>query len=346
MRMPRTRSCLISLFAVVTPVLFTASPVAATETPTDFKFYGRLHVSADYLNDGNDGGLNLSSNSSRIGLSVMHGLANDLMLLGQIERTVQVTDGDATLSARNTFVGIRGDWGTLRGGYIDTPVKRILNHIELFRDRVGEGRNVTRSGEMHFDRRFRNGVQYLSPVWNNLSAVIHFGAGETTDVSTTTRDDEWSTMVQWNQGAWTTQMGYEVQGRDELSDLRALRVGSVYRAEAWTTTLFFQNARGLTTGDVNVYGVGTVYQWNDDYQLKGQVFVRDSRDMENDDGYMVTLGIDRRLSTQAMAYFAVSAAQNDDNARVNVSAGGHGKTLTISPGDDPYAVSVGLVWNF
>ncbi|WP_194757123.1 porin [Aliidiomarina indica] len=348
MRMsPARSSALLVCSALLTmSVGFVSASPSVSDPATELRFYGRLHVSADYLYDGHDGGLNLSSNSSRIGVTASHWLTEELSLLGQIERTVQVTDGDATLSARNTFIGINGSWGTIRGGFIDTPVKRILNHVELFRDRVGEGRNVVRSGEMHFDRRFRNGIQYLSPDWNNLNAVIHFGAGETTGVSTTSRDDEWSAMLQWRQGAWTTQIGYEVQGRDGLSDLRAVRLGSVYRADAWTTTVFLQHAQGMTTGDVNVYGIGTAYRWNDDYQLKGQLFVRDSKDMADDDGYMLTLGIDRQLTPMTTAYFTVSSAHNDNNARLNVSAGGHGKTMSISPGDDPFAVSVGLLWNF
>ncbi|RUO29112.1 porin [Aliidiomarina sanyensis] len=322
-----------------------ATPAIAQNT-NEISFYGRLHVSGDYLHDGDAGGLNLSSNASRIGLRGEHRVSDELKLIGQIERLIQVTDGDASMSARDTFVGVQGEWGTVRGGFIDTPVKRILNMMEQFRDRVGEGRNITRAGEMHFDRRFRNGIQYLSPVWNDWSFVVHFGAGEDTGASTTTRDDEWSAMVQWRRDAWQVQAGYEVQARDELDDLKAFRSAVVYRGEGWQLGGFLQDASGMTTGDVRVYGVSGQYRLSDDYILKGQMFHRDARDLSNNDGSLLTVGIDKRLSAFATAYVALAFADNDETARVNVSAGGHGKQMTIAPGNDPYAISLGLVWNF
>lgn len=338
--------CLIApaLIVLCFPLLVVASPIA--EDPYSLSFYGRLHVSTDYLYDGTAGGLNLSSNSSRLGVVAEHRIHEQLKLLGQIERTIQVSDGSASLTSRNTFIGLQGDFGTLRAGFIDTPVKRILNTVEQFRARVGEGRNITRSGDMDFDRRFRNGLQYSSPAWNHWSFALHYGAGNGPDVSTTTQDDEWSSMLQWRKDAWHIQVGYEVRAREDLAALEAFRNAIVYRGDGWQLASFLQYASGMTSGRTYVYGLSGHYQLSSDYLLKGQIFHREEGTQERSKGSLFAVGIDKRLSQYATSYVVFAIAENDKGSQVNVSAGGHGTTMSIVMGNDPFAVSAGIIWSF
>ncbi|EIW87475.1 porin [Alishewanella agri BL06] len=61
---------------------------------------------------------------------------------------------------------------------------------------------------------------------------------------------------------------------------------------------------------------------------------------------MLALGVDRALNKSLSFYAAVAMTDNADRANFNVSAGGHGKRLTITPGADPVALSFGTIYKF
>lgn len=330
-------------------VLLCAMPLSAhgnTESEPDLSFYGRLHVSGDYLHDGDDGGLNVSSNSSRIGLKLKYQLNPDLALLGQIERTVDISEGGSTLSARNTFIGLQGDWGTVRAGYYDSPVKRILNAVDQFREQVGEGRNIVRSGEMHFDRRLKSSVHYTSPTRYNLTWMAQYGTSEQAGANTDTDNNAFSTSLAYSLNEWKAIIGFEQQSREGLETLEGTRVALIREQGAWTNSLFYQHASGMQTGTQEVFAVVAAYALNAEYSLKGQIFYRTAKETDELDATMITLGVNRQVNAAVKLYATISHTDNAEFSVANVSAGGHGKTLTIIPGNDPFAVSVGIVWSF
>src|SRR5690554_5354045 len=80
----------------------------------DLDFSGQLRVSTDYLYDGNDGGLNASSNASRLGLNVSHAINENLTVIGKVEKQIDLSEGSGSFGSRDTFLGLRGNFGTLR----------------------------------------------------------------------------------------------------------------------------------------------------------------------------------------------------------------------------------------
>ncbi|MCH8493395.1 MAG: porin [Idiomarina sp.] len=333
----------IAVFTTFIGVL-TATPAFAEQPKIDF--YGKLHVSGDYLDDGDNGGLNVSSNSSRIGFKLAYELEPGMQLIGQVERTIDMAEGQSTFSSRNTFVGVQGEWGTLRAGFYDSPVKRILNAVEQFREQVGEGRNIVRSGEMHFDRRFRSGIHYTSPTLNNLTWIAHYGTSEQAGANTDTKNDAYSTSLTYAQNGWTGIIGYEHQNREFEPALTGTRAALIRTNGALTSALFYQYASGMETGSQQVYGVTGAYALDSQYSLKAQVFHRTANASNALDSTMFTVGINRKVNAAVSLYATASHTQNAQLATANVSAGGHGKTLVIEPGNDPFALSVGLNWSF
>ncbi|WP_157981155.1 porin [Aliidiomarina haloalkalitolerans] len=336
----------VTLASLLPALTFCSFAAIAQDSEPKIGLYGRLHVSADYLNDGSDGGLNVSSNSSRLGLTLDYKVADNLTLIGQIERGIDLSEGSSTITARNTFLGVKGDWGTLRAGYYDTPVKRIINAVEQFRDQIGEGRNISRSGEMHFDKRFKSGLHYTTPTWQNLTLMVHYGTHELTGATVDNEHDAVSSSLTYQRGEWTALIGYESQSRPTEPNLEAMRAALIRKSGAWSHALFYQHADGMATGSQEVFGFTTSYALNSEYSLKGQVFHRTADETGELDSTMITVGIDRKLNAKVNAYLTFSHTDNAVLSTANVSAGGHGKTMTIEPGQDPFAVAVGLRWNF
>jgi len=129
-------------------------------------------------------------------------------------------------------------------------------------------------------------------------------------------------------------------------DHEAVRAALLKSFERAQLNLFYQTADGMFEGRKDAYGITGNYQLENGYVLKAQVFHRVVRDMEIRDGTMLTVGVDKPLTTSLLGYIAASVASNDPEAALNVTAGGHGKTLTIEPGNDPFAISAGVIYRF
>lgn len=109
-----------------------AMPLAAQAAPT---LYGKVNVSGDYLNgDSYKDNWELNSNSSRFGLKGDEALGDGMSALYQVEMGVETTNGDATLSSRNRFVGLKSGMGTIRLGRFDSPFKAAEGTVDVFND--------------------------------------------------------------------------------------------------------------------------------------------------------------------------------------------------------------------
>jgi len=143
----------------------------------DVKIYGRAHVSLDYLDDGADyNEVGLSSNSSGLGFKAEQELENGMTVFGQIEQEINFASGssnsDLEFATRDTFVGLKGNFGQARVGRFDSPFKAARGPINFFGDMVGDVRNVTRVGNLKFDERNANTIEYKSPKFGNGFNVL------------------------------------------------------------------------------------------------------------------------------------------------------------------------------
>src|SRR5690606_26253422 len=134
-------------------------------------------VSLDYLDDGKDyNEVGLSSNSSRLGFKVEQKLENDMTVFGQIEQEINCASGGQNsgvdFSTRDTFVGLKGNFGQTRVGRFDSPFKIARGPVNFFGDQVGDLRNVTRAGDLRFDERNENTIEYKSPKFGNGFNVL------------------------------------------------------------------------------------------------------------------------------------------------------------------------------
>jgi predicted porin len=124
----------------------------------------------------------LNSNASRLGLKGKIALDHGLTGIYQVEYEVNADDGTSTIKTkatapdtntdtvtitqRNTFAGVKGEFGEVIVGMFDTPFKATQNKIDLFNNLRGDIKNVISNSE----NREANSVQYTSP--NMGGAVV------------------------------------------------------------------------------------------------------------------------------------------------------------------------------
>jgi predicted porin len=148
-----------SLIALAVAGAFTAPAFAATE---NVDVYGKLHASVSAFDDQPVGtnDVQISSNASRFGIKGAEDLGGGLSGIWQIESGVNLDEQNGTLSNRNSFVGLKGGFGTVLLGNHDTPLKLVGRAVDLFGDTMGDSRNVNGVGS---DTRAKNVLAYITP---------------------------------------------------------------------------------------------------------------------------------------------------------------------------------------
>jgi predicted porin len=122
--------------------------------------------------------------ASRLGVKGSEDLGNGLKAIYQVEFGINLNDtnnnvlsNSDSITYRNSFVGLAGNWGTLLGGRHDTPMKISTGKLDLFADTMAD-----MNGTIGFrDLRADNVVAYISPNWSGfqLAAAIVPAGGAT-----------------------------------------------------------------------------------------------------------------------------------------------------------------------
>ena len=173
------------------------------------KVYGKLNITLN--NNGSDGvnekEIDLISNSSRLGLKGQLEMQDGLVGLYQIEYQIDPVDGhardevrgengeievtDSTFTQRNSYVGLKGSFGTLKLGKHDTPLKKASLKVDLFNDLKGDIKNIT-DGE----NRITSFLGYDSPVFGGGASIsVSLSKGKDDGVVGTDLDGEFGTNL-------------------------------------------------------------------------------------------------------------------------------------------------------
>jgi predicted porin len=217
-------------------VLFTGTngiPDNRAITPDDVAAYnGNLIV---LRNGQHYKGWDLNSNerSSRIGVKGSEDLGGGLKAIYQIEFGVQLTNpsyndslsnGDnGSISMRNSFVGLAGNWGTFLVGRHDTPLKISTAKLDLFSDTLADY-NWTIG---FHDLRANNGIAYISPSFAGFqlagAVVPPGGATAAGGVFGTNPDNNsiassYSLAGIYSNGPFYASLAYENYGSDNWSN--------------------------------------------------------------------------------------------------------------------------------
>ena len=169
-----------------------AAAVAAPAANAGVVIYGQLHIALDYLDaDLSTSGVSkvweVNSRTSRIGFKGSEDLGNGLKAIWKLENTVRITDTGSTFgshngarghwgSARNAYVGLASDWGTVLVGRHDTPYKMgfYSTGIDMLGDSIIDANSMYGIVEVRAD----NAIAYVSPNMNGLTVAAAIVPGE------------------------------------------------------------------------------------------------------------------------------------------------------------------------
>ena len=363
--MKKTLCALAVGATLITPVIANAA---------DVKIYGRAHVSLDYLDDGKDyNEVGLSSNSSRLGFKVEQELENNMTVFGQIEQEINFASGGQNsgvdFATRDTFVGLKGDFGQTRVGRFDSPFKAARGPVNFFGDQDGDIRNVTRAGDLRFDERNENTIEYKSPKFGNgFNVIAALSLHETNSPGTTETliDSDTGDVIQTkgdskNNKAYDLALTYkegpidfaaayehyeEDVTRGERDGFRLagaykilpeLNVGALYQ---YTT-----HDNDVKNPDAQVFGVAADYKFAPKSYIRGQVMHRDV-DADDANATLIAVGLEHRLDKAVRVYGNIATVLNDKNSSLTPWEQARTNNVKGFKGEDALGLSVGMRYDF
>jgi predicted porin len=332
-----------------------AMPVMAM---AEVSVYGRAHVSVDHLDDGADySEINLSSNSSRLGFKGDHDVNPNLNAFFQIEQQIDFgTDNDSSFNTRDTFVGLGGNFGSVRAGRFDSPFKTARGPANLFGDQVGDMRNLTRVGDARFDERYDNTIEYTTPDMNGffgkLGYSLHEGtsAGQDVDTDTTSMSLNYEGSVV--EASLAYEQGEEDTGKGERDGIRF--AGSYKITDALKGVVFYQTVDYTNDAvtpakrdelSADTFGLGAELKVASSTALKGMWLTREA-DASDFDSTLWVVGVEHKLDKAVRVYANYAMTDNDSNASLTPWRQARTASPAGAAGEDATGLSVGLRYDF
>lgn len=316
----------------------------------EVEVYSQAHLSADSVDDGADRSEYLASNSSRLGLRLNQDVGGGLNILLQYEQGMDLTgqggndgnggaegdDGSLFTQARDSFIGLGGSFGTLRVGKL-SGLNQWVYDFNLFADQVGDLGNIW--GGNGLPGRISDAVQYISPEYRGLTLGI-------THVPEEGEDDSDLSLLKVDFGRDTLKLGaayitlredWESYALTGSYDFGAFRIGGGWQRET--------SAGDIPGNDRDAYTLGVSFTIANNFTLKAQAAHSDA-DLAEANATQWSLGLDYRWNPSLTLYTALASVSNDANAGFAANNWGKGDAVFPLAGNDPHAVSVGLIYTF
>ncbi len=145
----------------------------------------------------------VSSNSSRLGVRGNEYLGRGQVAIFQIESSIQADTSGGTIAGRETFVGLQGDWGTLKLGHFLTPYDDILpifGNAPTLTTSILSTAAIWAQGPLSkvqggFDARLGNSIRYETPPMGGFVGELQYSTRDfATDVDTANNGDHASEL--------------------------------------------------------------------------------------------------------------------------------------------------------
>ena len=274
---------------------FTLSCLSLNAKPT---LYGKLWIAVESEDTVSGTDIDVVSNNSRLGAKGSLEFGKSLEVIYQAEFEVDPIDGKAdeskekTFKQRNTFVGIKGSYGTLFLGTHDTALKESQDKIDLFDDLAGDIKNILQG-----ENRMKDFVGYTTPTFGGvMSATFNVVKGVEILGNDSIED---STSISLNYKTKSFYAAIAIDSKLEGYDSTRLTLHM-----PWDKTqlgIIYQDTKKLSTGvKEDGYVISLSYKVGKKGLIKVQIA---ESDMKLSSGKQTSVGYDYKLTKKARAFF-------------------------------------------
>lgn len=147
------------MIRLITLFLLVMTSFSTLAIQIDTTYYAKINLTYNKVDNGPD---DWKSNNSNLGFKGKYPINDSFEVVFQLEQGIDVAHGDAQkdtlFNTRNSFVGLKGNFGKLLFGTHDTPTKSAQGKIDLFNNVTADIKQ-TLVGEV----RARDAYLYQSP---------------------------------------------------------------------------------------------------------------------------------------------------------------------------------------
>lgn len=170
------------------------APAAIAATESNVTLYGSLRGFVDYVHTNESGKKNavkLQNGNSRIGFKGADNLGNGTSIIWQVESALKQNTGSGSWANRNSFIGLEGDFGTVRVGNYDTAyaLMDMDGALGQMFDQYGDSVDPKQTNGFYgrLNNRMQNSISYETRNLNGLVGRLSYGA----DNSAASGENSW-----------------------------------------------------------------------------------------------------------------------------------------------------------
>lgn len=355
-----------SLIALAIASAVSAPAFAAT---SNVDVYGVLNMSLNFVDQDvstlPNSSPSVTSTASRIGFKGAEDLGGGLAAIWQIESGFNADEQSGTLASRNTFVGLKGGFGTAMIGNMDTPMKTMGRMVDNFGDTLADSRNilgaVSTSGASAFDLRTKNTVAYITPDFSGFTAAVAYVADYAATVPASLDNQNtnaYSINAVYNNGPLMLGAAYEAHNGASSTPAPGTnsdmwRIVGGFNIAGFKLAALYESIGGdVAAANRDAYGLFATYNLGA-WAFKANYLNADESDKVtglvkgNDGADQWTVGADYSLSKRTVVYGLYAATSNDTYAGYGLGAGAGSSDQSVANlGSSPSTISVGVKHSF
>ena len=258
--------------------------------------YGKLWISVESQDTLSGTEVDMVSNASRLGVKGSMDFGEGLEAIYQAEYEIDPVDGTAdekngrTFKQRNSFIGIKGSYGTLFLGTHDTALKKSQSKIDLFNDLAGDIKNILQG-----ENRMSDFIGYTTPtLGDGFSAT--FNAIKGTEEEDNSIGDSTSVSLNYKTKSFYAAIAFD----SELKGYDTTRISIQVPFNRTQIGIIYQDTEKLSSG---LEEDGYVLSLSQKIGEKGVFKIQLAEsDMKMDSGKQTSIGYDYKLSKKAKAF--------------------------------------------
>jgi len=296
--------------------LFMGLACTTGQAQLDNEFYARADVSTNLINMNSlfpqQQEWQSNSNASRVGFRGSYQISESLELIYQLELEVNFDDDDS-ISARgkdlfenrNSYLGIRGNFGQIIAGKNDTPIKTMGREVDRFNDQVlGDIKSY-----MEGEDRVGDLVMYTTPNWQGFSVTAGIVTEENQKVIDGHGGFAEATVMSFNYSNDFVTAAIGIN--DNIDKQNLTRVMTNFYIGATEVGFMWQRAERVDNdADEKSWLLSAEHRINEDWRIKGQFGLTDYSVHSNQDEQFI-LGLDRILNSSIFLFINYVEVERD-----------------------------------
>ncbi|MFC3034782.1 porin [Pseudoalteromonas fenneropenaei] len=298
-------------------ILLSAAPALAE---AQYKIYGKAEIQLAHTYKGlmryTKEGTQIDAPFSRLGIDGSNTLSGDLKLIYKYEVQVkgfESDDTDSPFAARNTYIGLRGSFGTLVAGRNDTRFKFSEGKLDLFNETQGDIAQVLAGQD-----RLGDTLTYTTPTWQDFNVSLTYAPKDDAN----NQQAGFAVTAIYGDRALKSKPYYvALSHTDSLNNLIATRVVAVTQWQQWQFGALLQDSENLSGDKFGKGYVASVSYTHNQWRPKLQFASDDSRLRHSGKAEQWTLGLDYLYDKQTNLYIMLSTLDLPQDSDSSVALG-------------------------